>query len=101
MRKLDCQNCPALGVCGGGCPYNGYQLHGSLDALEHNHCEQTTLLLAWMLEDLYSICESRAGGDGGRVLFPSADDRQAMFGVVDALDDSLPLKAVSRHGESP
>jgi uncharacterized protein len=99
MRKPDCQNCPALGVCGGGCPYNGYQLSGSLDALEANHCNQTRLFLAWMLEDLYEHCDQTAAGDSAELLIPTRADRQAMFGTVDPLDSSLPLKAVSRHGE--
>lgn len=99
VLKMDCQNCPALGVCGGGCPYNAFQLHGSLDALDEENCEQTRLLLEWMIEDLYKVCERRAGSDSRDVLYPTTSDREALFGAIDASDDSLPLKAVSRHGE--
>jgi uncharacterized protein len=99
ILQFDCQNCPALGVCGGGCHYNAYQLYGSLDALDENNCNQTRLLLSWMLEDLYQVCERRTGGDSGEVLYPTPADRQTMFGKVDPLDPSLPMKAVSRHGE--
>jgi uncharacterized protein len=98
ILQFDCQNCPALGVCGGGCHYNAYQLYGSLDALDENNCNQTRLLLSWMLEDLYQVCERR-NGNGADVLYPTPADRQTMFGKVDPLDPSLPMKAVSRHGE--
>jgi radical SAM protein with 4Fe4S-binding SPASM domain len=99
VLKMDCQNCPALGVCGGGCPYNAFQLHGNLDALDEENCDQTRLLLAWMLEDLYKVCERRSGLAAPNVLFPTAIDREALFGSIDPTDESLPLKGISRHGE--
>jgi uncharacterized protein len=99
VLKMDCQNCPALGVCGGGCPYNAFQLHGNLDALDEENCDQTRLLLAWMLEDLFRVCQRSSGLDAPAVLFPTATDREALFGSIDPRDESLPLKGVSRHGE--
>lgn len=100
VLKRDCQNCPALGVCGGGCPYNAYQLHGSLDALDEENCNQTRALLSWMISDLHAQC---ATGDQAResnaVLLPSQADRDALFGKIDAHDDSLPMRTVSTHGE--
>ncbi|PYV09443.1 MAG: hypothetical protein DMG07_23200, partial [Acidobacteria bacterium] len=99
VNMLDCQKCPALGVCGGGCHYNAYQLTGSLDGLDENNCEQTRLLLGWMLEDLFRVCERNGELRADRVIFPTLAERQALFGAIDAEDPSLPMKAVSRHGE--
>lgn len=33
-----CQNCPALSICGGGCPYNAYVRKGSIWALDDRIC---------------------------------------------------------------
>jgi uncharacterized protein len=99
IGKMDCQNCPALGVCGSGCPYNSLQLHGSLDALDEDNCEQTRFLLSWMLDDLFKVCERTQKPTPDNILFPLPSDRQALFGVIDATNEALPLKAVSRHGE--
>ena len=38
-RIKDCFNCEALGVCGGGCPYNSYILHKDINALDKNYCK--------------------------------------------------------------
>jgi radical SAM protein with 4Fe4S-binding SPASM domain len=99
IRNFDCQNCPALGVCGSGCPYNSLQLHGSLDALDEDNCEQTRFLLSWMLDDLFKVCQRTQKPISSNILFPEPSDRQSLFGVIDATNQSLPLKAVSRHGE--
>jgi radical SAM protein with 4Fe4S-binding SPASM domain len=96
--SASCQRCPALGICGGGCPYNALQLGGALDARDEDHCAQTRLLLGWMLGDLFRACARRDAFRDGGVVVPTPADRQALFGaIVD--HEALPLRTVSTHGE--
>ena len=52
-----------------------------------------------MLEDLFRVCERNGDLRADGVIFPTLAERQALFGAIDAEDPSLPMKAVSRHGE--
>jgi len=48
-----CQNCEALGFCGGGCPYNADIKHNSIWHLDEDFCIHAITTLHWLLEDLY------------------------------------------------
>ena len=49
-----CQSCFALGLCGGGCPYNADVNNGSIGELDDNFCIYSQTMIEWMIWDLYS-----------------------------------------------
>ena len=49
----ECKNCSALGICGGGCPYNAELLHGSIWSVDSRYCLYNKMLLHWMIWSSY------------------------------------------------
>ena len=48
-----CQECIALGICGGGCPCNAELAHGSIWELDERFCTHAKLTLEWLIKDLW------------------------------------------------
>lgn len=51
--QKQCYSCIALGVCGGGCPYNAEKQHGSIWALDDMFCTHAQGTISFLLQDLY------------------------------------------------
>jgi len=51
MKK--CLECPALGICGGGCPHNAKIRHGSIWEVDDSFCFHSLQTLEWLIWDLY------------------------------------------------
>lgn len=49
----ECLECPALGICGGGCPYNAWVRHGSIWEIDDFFCPHALKTLEWLVWDLY------------------------------------------------
>ena len=49
----ECLKCPALGICGGGCPYNAWVRHGSIWEIDDFFCPHALKTLEWLVWDLY------------------------------------------------
>ena len=57
-----CLDCPALGICGGGCPYNAWVRHGSIWKIDDFFCSHSLKTLEWLIWDLYDqslLCEGK------------------------------------------
>lgn len=52
LKMDDCTDCEALGVCGGGCPYNAYINTGSIQNLDERMCTHNKKFLNWVLWDV-------------------------------------------------
>lgn len=50
----ECQNCMALGICGGGCPANAYNIYGDLMKIDKNCCGTSKRLVEWYFRE-YAI----------------------------------------------
>lgn len=48
-----CRVCPALGICGGGCPLNADFEEGSIWGLDRRFCVHCKTTLEWLIWDLY------------------------------------------------
>lgn len=53
INMEQCQSCPALGICGGGCPFNAYQQEKTIWAIDKRFCIHAKLSLEWLIWDLY------------------------------------------------
>jgi len=54
LRMEQCQSCPALGICGGGCPMHAEKNEGSLWALDSRFCVHAKMTLDWLIWDVYA-----------------------------------------------
>jgi uncharacterized protein len=54
----ECLNCEALGMCGGGCPYNSLIRHGDIMSPDLVHCAHAKEALRFLLTDLWRITVS-------------------------------------------
>ena len=61
VNMPECQDCTALGMCGGGCPLNAYRNHDSIWQLDDRFCAHAKMTLEWLIWDLYD--KSITGGD--------------------------------------
>ncbi len=53
LNMPECQNCPALGICGGGCPYQSELEAGSIWTVDKRFCVHAKMTLEWLVWDLY------------------------------------------------
>ena len=54
INTPECQNCSALGICGGGCPYSAEIKCGSIWGVDERYCKHSLKSLDWLIWDLYS-----------------------------------------------
>ena len=52
LNMPQCQGCPALGMCGGGCPFQAEIETGSIWNLDERFCVHAKLTLEWLIWDL-------------------------------------------------
>lgn len=57
INKEACQDCAALGICGGGCPINAMHLKkgNTIHDLDERFCTHSKLTLDFLIKDLYRI----------------------------------------------
>ncbi|SCW50533.1 uncharacterized protein SAMN02910400_01033 [Lachnospiraceae bacterium C10] len=57
INKDECQDCPALGICGGGCPINAMHLKdgNTIHDLDERFCVHSKKTLEFLIGDLYRI----------------------------------------------
>lgn len=57
INKDECQDCPALGICGGGCPINAMHLKkgNTIHDLDERFCTHSKMTLDFLIRDLYRI----------------------------------------------
>ncbi len=53
LAMAACQDCVALGICGGGCPLNADNEEGSIWGLDKRFCVHCKMTLEWLVWDLY------------------------------------------------
>ena len=61
INKEECQDCPALGICGGGCPINAMHLKkgNTIHSLDERFCVHSKKTLEFLIRDLYRIIKER------------------------------------------
>jgi uncharacterized protein len=57
----ECIDCPALGMCGGGCPYGAMLRYGSIHEVDRRFCIHSKDTLEWLVWDLYYKMMTRVG----------------------------------------
>lgn len=89
----NCAECKALGLCGGGCPYNSFKHGGHIfTSNDERSCVQAKYFLMWMIGELLQ----NQYQDG---FYEFTDkDKLSILGNID-LNKYIPLEKYSRYGE--
>lgn len=53
LNMPQCYDCPAIGICGGGCAYGAYLRNGSIWSVDTRFCEHSLTTLKWIIWDIY------------------------------------------------
>lgn len=53
LNMKDCQGCSALGICGGGCPYNALTKRGSIWEKDPQQCSWMYAFINWFIDDCW------------------------------------------------
>lgn len=53
LGMSQCKDCPALGICGGGCPASAELKVGDRNLLDERACHQSKRVLEWLVWDAY------------------------------------------------
>ena len=53
LSRDSCLDCPALGICGGGCPRNPYINGNGIDGIDTRFCKHVLKTHEWIIFDLY------------------------------------------------
>jgi uncharacterized protein len=53
LNMPQCFDCPAIGICGGGCAYGAWLRNGSIWAVDDRFCTHSLATLRWMIWDLF------------------------------------------------
>ncbi len=67
VNKEECLDCPALGICGGGCPLNAmYMKKGNtIHSIDTRFCVHAKKTLEFLVSDLYRIMQERKASSEG------------------------------------
>lgn len=65
VNHEECMECPALGICGGGCPINAMHLKpgNTIHSIDERFCVHSKKTLEFFIRDLYRIIENEQTSD--------------------------------------
>ena len=89
----NCSTCSALGLCGGGCPYNSFKHGGHIfTSNDERSCVQAKFFLKWMIDELLQSQPTT-----GFYEFTDSN-KLSILGNIN-LNRYIPLEKYSRYGE--
>ena len=96
-----CYKCPAISLCGGGCPYEAFVRYGNIwRAGDERICSHSKIVLEWLVSDLWQKAKARFKDENRfTVLKPSLKDRKLQYGKIRVSEAKLPLQSWSQYGE--
>ncbi|MFH1961868.1 MAG: radical SAM protein [bacterium] len=98
VRREECLRCPSIAICGGGCPYDAWVQHGSINSLDTIRCQQSNILLEWLIWDLFDQIKGEIK-EPLDIVIPEPAQRQRIYSNVNTTDEKLPLNSYSKYGE--
>lgn len=95
----ECYSCPAISICGGGCPYDAYCESGNICNKDKRRCYQSKEMIKWLCIDLFYVLQENHKIKGQNVFIPTEEERKLLYGNI-ILDESIPLQRYSKMNES-
>jgi len=62
VNMPDCHGCPAIAICGGGCPYNALINRGSIWAKDPQQCQYMYYIVDWLIADTWERAKASRNG---------------------------------------
>jgi uncharacterized protein len=91
MKK--CQDCAAMALCGGGCPFNSFKHGGDFfSPADGRSCSQAHIFLNWLFEKTIQYIPEETFYE------VSLKDKQKILGKI-SLEEHVPLGNYSQYGE--
>lgn len=97
LTRRDCYSCPAICICGGGCPYDAYCETGSICNKDKRRCKQSRTMIEWMIKELFYMLKEN-GKMSGIIYIPEDSERSLLYGKT-ALYNNIPLQNYSKLNE--
>ncbi|MFC1721782.1 radical SAM protein [Patescibacteria group bacterium] len=88
-----CESCLALGVCGGGCPFDGYLREAKVGARDPRRCYFMKHVVRWGLEEFSETIGERLQEVG--YFSPSIRDQFNFLRVRKYITNNLPLRSTT------
>lgn len=60
FNKKECQDCIALGSCGGGCPYRAYKNNNDINSIDEIFCIHSKMLIEHLITYSYFNTDNAA-----------------------------------------
>lgn len=79
LMETGCDQCFALGICGGGCLYNIFISTGRLHGKDKEFCSQCRGLVYWAIEDIAKHAEKRKSLEEEGFIAVTSQDRRALM----------------------
>lgn len=99
LTDKECYSCPAISICGGGCPYDAFCESGSVCEKDSRRCQQSREMVSWLCSDLFHILEENRKIVEQDIYEPSIEERKLLYGKVE-LYDWIPLQNYSKSNEA-
>ena len=97
LLNTDCSDCVALGICGGGCPLDGYFENKVLSAKGSVRCEFYKKLIVKILQTVLNNNISKI--ETNEYHFITQKDRNSLYSSMVNNDTSKPLEISAIYGE--
>jgi uncharacterized protein len=72
-----CDACEGIAICGGGCGYDAFVLHGNIQSVDPAECGYVTRFMEHLVWDLFALAGKQKSGD---FFIPSENDRRLLMG---------------------
>lgn len=95
----ECYSCPAISICGGGCPYDAYCESGNICNKDKRRCYQSKEMIRWLCIDLFHVLQENHKIKDQNVFIPTEEERKLLYGNI-MLDENIPLQRYSKINES-
>jgi len=89
-----CRNCPAIAVCGGGCPYNSFMQYKTINNVDEKNCKTSVNIVNFLIKDIYENLNIEA--IKSNIYIPSSQEKKIIYNKIKT-NFNLPL--VKNHSE--
>lgn len=97
LTKKECYVCPAISICGGGCPYDAYCESGSICNKDERRCIQSKDMVEWLVKELFYLLKEN-GKMCNEIYVPNNLERKLLYGKI-ILSEDIPLQNYSKMNE--
>jgi len=92
-----CKPCVALGVCGGGCPFDGYLQSKKIGCRDARRCLFIKNIIEWGLYNFYLINKNKIKNK--KIFIPSIKNQYAFLKEIKGTKQKLPLRSSAQFSK--